>query len=101
MSKEAIPAGTRWANEVAGELEASDFGIICVSRSNLDSPWLNFEAGALGKKLDHARVCPYLIDLEPTDIDGPLTQFQMVPVTIEGTSDLVRSLNAAGDQIDE
>jgi len=35
-----------------------------------------FEAGALAKNLDQSRVCPILFDLEPSDVVGPLVQFQ-------------------------
>jgi hypothetical protein len=42
-----------------------------------DSPWINFEAGALAKSTKNGRVCPYLIDLPTADLaEGPLTAFQ-------------------------
>jgi hypothetical protein len=44
---------------------------------NPEAPWLVFEAGALSKNLDRAKVCPLLFgEIEPTDIKGPLVQFQ-------------------------
>lgn len=63
MSAEDLEKGTRWASKVAEELEQSDFGILCVTRHNVDSPWLHFDAGALSKKIDRARVVPLLLDL--------------------------------------
>lgn len=97
MSAEAIHAGQRWASEVSAELEASDFGIICITPINLGSPWLNFEAGALGKVATRSRVVPYLLDMEKSDVDGPLTQFQMVLSDEEGTYKMLQSVNAAVD----
>jgi hypothetical protein len=35
-----------------------------------------FEAGALSKNLDRSKVCPILFGIEPSDIAGPLVQFQ-------------------------
>jgi hypothetical protein len=47
-----------------------------LTRENLDAPWLMFEAGALAKNLERSKVCPILFGLEPTDVTGPLVQFQ-------------------------
>jgi hypothetical protein len=35
-----------------------------------------FEAGALSKHIDRSRVCPILFDVDPSDVQGPLIQFQ-------------------------
>ena len=75
LSNADIEAGERWANEVAKELENSNFGIISVTRENVASPWILFEAGALAKSLQGSRVIPLLLDLEFRDITGPLAQF--------------------------
>ena len=40
------------------------------------------------KICDKTRVCPYLLDLEPTDITGPLTQFQAAKANKEATEKL-------------
>ena len=41
MSETDIYAGKRWSEAVANELEASNFGIICVTQSK-SAPWLLF-----------------------------------------------------------
>src|SRR4029078_7974867 len=76
LSHSDIAAGERWADKVAKELEASKLGIICVTRENVGSPWILFEAGALTKFVQEARVIPLLLDIEFKDITGPLAQFQ-------------------------
>ena len=76
LSEADIEAGERWAEAVAKELADSNFGIICVTRENVGSPWVLFEAGALAKTMQGSRVIPLLLDLEFTDITGPLAQFQ-------------------------
>ena len=76
MSKHDIESGARWAHTLADELDKSDFGILCLTRENLQSSWLLFEAGSLVKH-SHGRACGLLIgDLVATDIPGPLAQFQ-------------------------
>lgn len=93
LSQSDIEAGERWANEVAKELEASKFGIICITRENIGSPWILFEAGALTKFMQEGRVIPILLDIEFKDITGPLAQFQAKKVEKAGLHDVINSIN--------
>lgn len=98
-SPDDIAKGTRWSGEIAKELEASSVGLICLTADNLTAPWILFEAGALSKNLDRSRLCPLLFGVEPTDIEGPLVQFQGAKFGKEETSRVVRMMNAElGDQ---
>lgn len=76
MSAEGIDPGVRWNADIASHLETTNFGIICLTSNNLDAPWIHFEAGAISKFIDKSFVVPYLLDIKPIDIVGPLTQFQ-------------------------
>ena len=81
FSSEDIDKGARWSTDIAKELESASFGILCVTKDNLESQWLNFEAGALSKAIDKSKVCPLLFRLKPSDIsDSPILQFQMANV---------------------
>src|SRR5437867_769615 len=71
-----IDKGAKWASEIFKELSASSVCVIILTRDNLASSWIMFEAGAISSTLDNARVCPIIFDLEPTDLQGPLAQFQ-------------------------
>ncbi|MCQ4189233.1 toll/interleukin-1 receptor domain-containing protein [Methylocystis suflitae] len=93
LSNSDIAAGDRWANEVAKELEASKFGVICITRENIASPWILFEAGALAKFMQEGRVIPLLLDVEFKDITGPLAQFQAKKVERDGLCDVINSIN--------
>jgi hypothetical protein len=95
MSVADIDKGTRWRDHVAARLKTSDIGIICLTPTNLRSEWLLFEAGALSKAIDTAYVCTLLIDLEPSDISGPLAQFQATRANRNEIRDLVRTINSA------
>lgn len=89
-----IEKGARWGGEIRGELEASDFGIICLTQDNLDAPWILFEAGALSK-LDKSRVAPLLLGVEPADVTGPLGQLQLTRFSKDECLKLMTALNRA------
>lgn len=95
MSAHNIDAGQRWGHELGEQLGSSNFGILCLTPENLESPWLLFEAGALSKFIGQARVVPYLFQLSTTDVPFPLAQFQGVQATNAGTLDLVKSINTS------
>jgi len=98
LSDAHIGAGERWGQTVAKELEACNFGILCVTRENVSSPWVLFEAGSLAKSLEGSRVIPLLFDLEFSEIGGPLAQFQAKKADKEGISEVVQSLNKVAPQ---
>jgi len=93
LSEADIEAGDRWAEAVAKELANSNFGIICVTRENVGSPWILFEAGALAKSMQGSKVIPLLLDLEFSDITGPLAQFQAKKVDKAGINEVINSIN--------
>lgn len=93
LSEADIEAGDRWAEAVAKELADANFGIICVTRENVSSPWVLFEAGALAKSMQGTKVIPLLLDLEHRDITGPLAQFQAKKVEKAGISEVINSIN--------
>jgi len=84
-------------SRVGKELEQSNFGVLCLTRENLDAPWLVFEAGALSKVVATSAVCPYLLDVEVSEISGPLSQFQAKRSDKAGTLDLLRAINAKSE----
>jgi hypothetical protein len=95
LSSSDIQAGVTWQSELQLQLQESRVGIICLTRDNLNAPWLHFEAGALSKALGNSYVCPYLFGFQPSELTGPLPQFQAVPSDKEGTKALVFTLNRA------
>ena len=96
-SQADVDAGERWAQSVAEELAASNFGLLCLTSENIDSPWLLFEAGALTKSLDSSKVIPVLLDLDFSDITGPLAQFQAKKLVKTGVEEVLRSLQASAE----
>src|SRR5437016_8025282 len=93
VSADDIEKGTRWRSGLASELEQSSVGIICLTRENLDSTWIHFEAGALSKQQQNTFVCTFLFGLEPTDVREPLAQFQATRATKIDLRKLIFTIN--------
>jgi hypothetical protein len=92
MSAEDIQAGTRWGATLGRKMEKCNFGISCITADNRLKPWIMFEAGALSKSLTASRVVPFLHKIGLSDLEGPLTQFQAVLATKDGTLRLLESI---------
>jgi len=97
VSDADIEAGERWAAEVGKELENSNFGILCITRENISSQWLLFEAGALSRSMQEGRVIPLLFDIDFKDISGPLAQFQAKKFDGKGMWDTLCAINRLGE----
>jgi len=95
VSSEDIDKGARWSTDIATELADSTYGILCVTKENLDASWLSFEAGALSKTMDKSYVSPFLFDIKRSEVDGPILQFQSTIFQKEDVKKLVKSLNKA------
>ena len=98
VSSEDIDKGTRWSNDIAVQLEDSDFGIIFVTKDNIGAPWISFEAGALSKSIDRSNVTPFILGLKRSEVHGPLLQFQSVIYDRSDIFKLLQSINARLDR---
>jgi hypothetical protein len=87
-----IDKGKKWNTEIINELAESKVGIICLTRDNLNSPWILFEAGALSKASD-SYLCTFLVDIAPTDLTGPLSFFQATKFNKEDVFKLLTTIN--------
>ncbi len=93
MSQHDLESGIRWSLELATNLEEADFGIICMTPENQNSPWLLFEAGALTKHIQGRACCLLFSGLKPANVVGPLAQFQNRVFTKKELRALVRDIN--------
>ncbi len=76
VSSEDITKGVLWRMELSKELEEGSVGIFCITKQNVNSPWVNFEAGALSKTRETSRVIPFLFEMRPSEVSGPLGDMQ-------------------------
>jgi len=95
VSSEDIDKGDRWNIVIAKELENSAFGILCVTKENISAPWLMFEAGALSKTVGKSSVSPFLFDIQRSEVDEPILQFQSTIFEKNDIKKLVKTLNEA------
>ena len=98
FSPDDIEKGTKWDKEISKELEKTQVGIICLTRENLERPWVVFEAGALSKNVEQSNVCPIVLDLRKADIQGPLSRFQATELNKKDFKRLITTINrTSGD----
>ncbi|WP_435080276.1 toll/interleukin-1 receptor domain-containing protein [Clavibacter michiganensis] len=94
VSSDDIEKGSRGLPAIASELEEAAFGIVIVTPANMNSAWINFEAGALAKSIKYGKVAPLLVGLSTVDLTGPLSQFQNVIASDrEAVLSLVTTIN--------
>lgn len=70
----------RWDSQIREALDRCDMVLIFVTDAN--SPWMLFEAGvahSLGK-----RIVPITIGISPSQLSGPLAQFQAIDTSSYG-----------------
>lgn len=95
MSQRDIDPGQRWNDQISTKLKDTNFGLICLTPENLSAEWMLFEAGALAKSLESARVVPILLDMRKSDLSYPLAQFQAIEANKEEFLELAHALNKA------
>jgi hypothetical protein len=95
VASQNMPVGSPWMERLTSELSRAGFGILCLTKGNLEAPWVAYEAGALMRSFGKSRVCPYLNDVEISHLSQlplPYAAFQAVQSDREGTYRLVRSI---------
>lgn len=101
LSKD-IAKGEPWYRTIMGRLSDSDVGVVFVTPENKDSPWLNFECGAMQARVD-SNMRAVLIDLASADLEGPMKNTQLTD--FEDKADfykLIQSINnSRADPLEE
>jgi hypothetical protein len=93
-SEHDIRTGADWSEELRKQLTDSRFGVVCVTSENVETPWLNFEAGAIDLRLN-GKTSPWLLDMAPGDLAAmPLSRLQASQADKEGTRKVIESINA-------
>lgn len=90
-----IEKGAQWDNEIDAALEGTRFGVVCLTRDNLKSTWIHYEAGALSKTKG-ALVWTFLHNVNPSDVPPPLGKFQH---TVAEKQDVLRMLKSMNERL--
>ncbi len=95
MSEIDIHSGHRGQDVIARNLEDCDIGIVCLTRTNVERPWVNFEAGAISKRLGKSTLIPFYIGMRRSDlpVHSPFHQFQDVSLDERYVLKMVLSIN--------
>jgi hypothetical protein len=93
FSTEDIKKGQAWFDKIAHELDASDFGVLCITPQNIDSPWLLFEAGAIAKKVGRSKVVPLTIGMALAELKPPVSMFNGAVPTKADIKKVLESIN--------
>lgn len=94
ISTRDIDRGAIWFSEINDKLKDVSVGVVCLTQENKNKPWILFETGALAKGLTTNRVCTFLIDLKPEDLQDPLAQFNHTTPNKNSVWELIRTINA-------
>ncbi len=87
-----IEPGTPWLPALQTALTEADGILLCVTRENLRSPWMQFELGSRVTADRSDRVFAYLLDVEPAELMDPLRGYQAVIGNQEGTLRIIEAL---------
>lgn len=96
FSPDDIEKGENWDSKISKELSECKYGIICLTADNVTAPWINFEAGAIAKTLD-ARVATLMININPSEIKGPLSRYQATKIERDDFFQLIENINKQCD----
>lgn len=93
ISTRDIDRGAIWFSEISDKLKDVSVGVVCLTQENKNRPWILFETGALAKGLTTNRVCTFLVDLNPEDLQDPLGQFNHTTPDKSSVWALARTIN--------
>jgi hypothetical protein len=96
FSGDDIETGKFWQSELFKSLDRSTVGIVVVTPTNVNRPWLNFEAGRLSSGIESKGgvVMPLLVNLKSADITGtPLSTLNVVTFSESGVWKIVKAIH--------
>jgi hypothetical protein len=95
---EDMDRGAQWFATIGAHLKGAAYGLLCVTPENATEPWVLFEAGALALRTGEGLACPYLLDMAPAALAGPLAQLQAATANKVGTLQVVETINRLLDE---
>lgn len=93
MSQHDIEKGLNWSEELDKRLRDDSMALIILTPDNLNSPWINYEAGAVHKGINSNKVATILIDIDYSDLPSTLSRFNGTLFQKEEIFSLLKSIN--------
>jgi hypothetical protein len=92
-SPEGIKKGDAWNTVLCDKLKTANFGLACVTKSNIKSSWLCFEAGAILCNKNNASFSSFYVDITSEYLIGsPLLNFQSTEFNKNDFNNLIKSI---------
>ena len=95
-----IGKGYKWFDKLTNKLATADGGIFCLTRENVNAPWLAFEAGALCVTQQEPLIFPVLFGVEHSEITEPFKAFEHTNFTHDDMEALVFELKRPWNERD-
>lgn len=91
FSSEDISSGSEWFGSIKNELQSCKMGILCITKDNFDSAWINFEAGAM--VACNIKVIPVLFGVDRRIYKSPLNSVNNVVFEKEDFCKLLQNIS--------
>lgn len=91
-SDKDIAKGEFWPERLLNELNECDYGIICLTSENINSRWLNFEAGMMCRKFNKD-ISVINFNIDEDEIKQPLSFFQATKLEKDDIYKLISKIN--------
>lgn len=101
FSDKNIIIGQLWEPEIQNALKAGKIGVFFITKDNVFSPWINFEAGAISKGDAKHNVCIVRIDQDEIPKESPLFHYQNCMFDKEGIYNLINNVLRNKDNLPE
>jgi hypothetical protein len=94
FAEESIERGKLWRTVLSDQLTQHRAGIIVLTRSNQQKPWICFEAGAIEALSGSGNVFTMCIDFPKSDVEqGPLSGYQHTEIKKDSLIKLASDIN--------
>lgn len=99
FSPKDIEKGIPWINKLFDKLNESTIGLFFITKENINSPWMLFEAGAVSKADKIYHTCPIVFDLNPGNVSAPYSSLQITRFNKNEMKDLFSIINKKNEKL--
>lgn len=93
MSQHDIQKGSIWTEELDKELKSDSIALIVLTSDNIESPWINYEAGAIHKGINGNKIATLLVDIDYSQLPSTLSKFNGTKFEKGEIHSLLKSIN--------
>ena len=87
-----IQIGQSWKMKIDEVFQSTELVIFCVTRNSLNSHWFTYELGYFTSKSNTKAIIPLLVDVEPSEVHGPIAYYQFYGIDNNSIHKLVSKI---------